>query len=116
MGEALGSNNIIPCPAGCGAILDAGDEKRAVVVHCYRTGKSCGVGYGFMKQWGSPRTRVDCAADDDPTSQDIGKPKSTHVLQLDPPEVDDESGEFVLDFGAGDVSGEPAGAAGSTTD
>ena len=60
----------------CGRELNVGDELRAVVSHCYHSGKSC----EDLKNWGSAATRVDHA--DEAAEETAEKPG--HVLQLRP--------------------------------
>lgn len=79
-------NNVVMCPF-CAAPIDLGTDpslSRALVAHCYVNNKSC-----ENKQWGSAPTRVDYADPEDRFDRE-GKPKVTHVLQLDPPESEDE--------------------------
>lgn len=72
------AHKMITCKS-CNAVLDVGDEERAMVVHCFRSNQSC----VDVKMWGSAKTRVECEADDDAKGP-------THILQTNPPETEEE--------------------------
>lgn len=73
-------NTIIACPF-CVEPLDVGDEKRAVVAHCFKTQKSCAV-----KQWASAATRFNYGE----VRDGDGKVGYTHIIQTSPPLTEDE--------------------------
>lgn len=75
---------IILCPY-CATELDVGDEVRSIVALCKVTNKTCDV-----KQWASPKTRVECKSDKDGYDQKNQQEVIMHVLQTDPPETEQE--------------------------